>query len=223
MYRTGLKVIMAGLGFWIATGLRAAEPAKATHAIEPVLVEVAATKPSGDAWDTGIGAFSRPDPQVTLMRHDEKALREVTELLVMAQEKRFAKLEAAHEKKLKKFKQPLPPQAKELFARSALQTLRCGVTIQALQDDVLTTARAKMFADTQVANDTVLAKLIGGALNVAVGDKVTIFVNEIDLAAHDAMGETDLTIIKEMLEKGELELKFNSIESLRLKIAPLKK
>jgi hypothetical protein len=187
----------------------AAEP---THTLEPVLVEVAATKPSGDAWDTGIGAFTRPDPQVTLMRHDEKMLREVAELLVGVQEKRF-----------KELGQPLPPQARVLFARSAVQTLRCGVTVEALQDEALTKSRARMFADTSVAKDSALAKLTGGALPIAVGDKVTIYVNDADVSAHDLMGDTELTITKEMLDKGELELTFDSVESLRVKISPLKK
>lgn len=209
MYRTGHLAIVVGCWCWLSSGTFAAEP---SHTLEPVLVEVAATKPSGDAWDTGIAAFTRPDPQVTIMRHDEKVLREVAELLAAAQEKRF-----------KELGQPLPPQAKVLFARSALQTLRCGVTVEAMQDDALTKSRARMFADTSVAKDSALAKLTGGGLPIAVGDKVTIYVNDVDVASHDLMGDTEVTITKEMLDKGELELKFDSVESLRIKLLPIKK
>ncbi|MGE0607620.1 MAG: hypothetical protein AB7O62_11045 [Pirellulales bacterium] len=175
-------------------------------------VELAGTRPSGDAWDTGIGAFTRPDPQVTLMRHDEAALRKVVELLIVAQEKRF-----------KELGQPVPPDFKKLMAASAVQTLRCGVTLEALQDQALTKARAQLFADTEVAKDSIFAKLTGGPLRISAGDKVTIFVNDVDLAAHDLMGETELVITKKLLAKGEVELKFNSVESLRLKFKPVEK
>ena len=204
--------VVAGWAFLCAGSLPAAEPAKATHTIEPVLLEVAPARPNGDAWDSGFGAFTRPDPQVTLMRRDEPALREATAMLVAAQEKRF-----------KELGQPAPPQAKALMARSALQVLSCGVTVEALQDEDLTKVRGRLFADSQVAKDTILAKLAGAALPVAAGDKVTIYVNDIDVAAHDLMGETEFEITKELLDKGELELKFNAVESLRLRIKPLPK
>ncbi len=67
----------------------AAEP---TLTLNPVLFEIAPAKPSGDAWDTVIGALARPDIQVTLMRHDEKVLAELTKLLVEAQVTRFQQL-----------------------------------------------------------------------------------------------------------------------------------
>jgi hypothetical protein len=37
------------------------------------------------------------------------------------------------------------------------------------------------------------------------------------------MGEQEVEITKELLAKGELELKFNSVESLQLKLVPVEK
>jgi len=216
MFRNGFIAAIVGLLFSIPCNGQAikpakqAKPAKATHILQPVLLEVAATTPSGDAWDSGIGVYTRPDPQVTIMRHDELLLRELTELVVSVRAKQFEELG-----------RPLPPSAKALLGRSAIQSLRCGATIEALQDNALIKSRARQFADTQVANDSVLTKLTGCAMPIADGDTVTIFVNDIDVAAHDLMGEMTLEIDKELLGKGELDLKFHSVESLRLKIAPV--
>jgi hypothetical protein len=190
----------------------AAGPGKPTHVVQPALLEVAPTRADGNPWDTGIGAFARPDLQVTLMRHDEKAWQMATELLMQATERQ-----------MKELGQPVPPKFRELFARNAVVSLRCGASIAAHQDQQLKDARAKFAADTTVASDSLLTKLVDGGLQVALGDRVSVFVNDIDLAAHDLLGQTDLEMTKELLAKGELELKFNSVESLRLKIAPIPK
>jgi hypothetical protein len=200
---------------WIAVlacTTQAAEkkPAKPTHVLQPTMVEVAPTRENGNPWDTGIGSFARPDPQVTLMRHDVAALKEATMLLGQAMERRMTDLG-----------RPVPPQFKGMFEKNAIQSLRCGRSIEALNDEQLTKARAKFAADTSVASDSILAKLTDGGLRVGLGDRVTIYVNDIDLAAHDVMGQTELEITKELLTKGETELKFNSVESLRLKLVPI--
>jgi len=211
MFRTGLFATLMGIVFSLPCSAQAVRPAKATHILQPVLLEVSPTTPSGDAWDSGAGVYIRPDPQVTIMRHDERLLRELTELVVDIRAKRFEELG-----------RPLPPSAKASLGRSALQSLRCGATIEALQDNALIKSRARQFADTQVANDSVLTKLTGCAVPIAVGDTVTIYVNDVDVSVHDLMGETTLEIDMEFLGKGEVELKFQSIESLRLRITPIK-
>jgi hypothetical protein len=190
----------------------AAKAGKPTHLVQPALLEVAPTRADGNPWDTGIGAFARPDLQVTLMRHDEKALQVATELLMQATERQ-----------MKDLGQPVPPKFRELFGRNAVVSLRCGAAIAAHQDQQLNDARSKFAADSTVASDSLLAKLTDGGLQVSQGDKISVFVNDIDLAAHDLMGQTDLEITKELLAKGEVELKFNSVDSLRLKIAPIPK
>ncbi|MDX1946593.1 MAG: hypothetical protein SFU86_14420 [Pirellulaceae bacterium] len=187
-------------------------PGKGTHNLQPTLIEVAPAQPDGNAWDTGVGAFARPDPQVTLMRHDAKAQQETVELLVQATER-----------KMKDLGRPVPTKFKELFSTSAMQTLRCGAAIEAFQDRALSEARGKFAADSSVASDSLLAKITDGALRVSLGDKISIFVNDIDLASHDLMGQSEVEITKELLTKGELVLKFNSIESLRLSVVPIAK
>lgn len=178
--------------------------------MQPTLLEVAPTRTDGNPWDTGIGAFVRPDLQVTLLRHDEKQIRLATELLRQATERR-----------MKDLGQPVPPQFRELFARNALLSLRCGATIAAHQDQQLKDARSKFAADTTVITDSLLTKLTDGELLVTLGDKVSVFVNDIDLAAHDLLGQTELEITKELVAKGEVDLKFDAVESLRLKIVPV--
>jgi hypothetical protein len=222
MRRSLLASVLAIVGFCACGSMLAADP---THMLQPVILEVAPTQASGNPWDTGIGSFGRPDPQVTLMRHDEAALRATTALFVQASEKRMNDLE----KKMKDLGgpqrplRPVPPQLKALVERDAMQALSCGVTVEALSDKALTTARAKFISDTPVAKDSLLAKFTTGGLPVKVGDKVTIFVNEVDLAAHDKMGETDLDVTKELVTKGEVELKFEQVSSLRLKLVPITK
>jgi thioesterase domain-containing protein len=205
-------LLLWSIGGYVAFG-RAAEPeAKATHVLRPLMVDVAATRPNGDAWDTGIGAFSRPDLQVTLLRQDAKAIEEATMHLVRAQERQ-----------LKDLGQPVRPEIKALFGRNAMQILRCGAAVAALKDEPLSLARAKFAGDSGIVNDTALAKLSGGELAVAAGDKLLVFVNDIDLTAHDLMGQYELEITKQTLAKNELELKFDSVTSLRLSVARLGK
>lgn len=191
----------------------AVEPAaKPTHILQPVILEVAAAKPDSNPWDTGVGAYARPDPQVTLMRDDTSGLKQATELLVQ-------KMEG----KMKQLGRPGSPVFREMLGRQAQQSLRCGVTIDSLNDQALKDARSKFAADTQVANDSLFTKLVDGGLSVSLGDKITIYVNDSDLAQHDPMGQAEIQITKELIAKGEVELKFNSVESLRLKLAPIAK
>jgi hypothetical protein len=191
--------------------IQAADP-KPTHVLQPVMLEVQPVRPDGNPWDTGVGAFTRPDPQVTLIRDDPRAIQAATELLIQVTEQR-----------MKDAGQVVDPRFRTLFARSAMTQLRCGVVIDALDNQPLKDARSKFAADTTAASDAALVKLADGGLNVAQGDKVAIFVNDIDLAAHDALGETTIEITKELLLKGEVELKFNAVDSLRLKLVPIKK
>jgi hypothetical protein len=195
----------------LATSAQGADkPAKPTHVLQPTMLEVAPARENGNAWDTGIGAFARPDAQVTLMRNDAAALKEAAGLLEKAMERRMTDLG-----------RPVPPQFKGTFEKNAIQSLRCGRSLEALKDEALNKARARFMADTAVASDTILAKLTDGGLRVAMGDRVTVFVNDVDLAAHDVMGQQELEITKDLLTKGETELKFNSVESLRLKLVPI--
>ncbi len=206
----GCAAFLAGLSLMHA--LQAANgPAKPTHILHPVILEVAASRPDGNAWDSGIGAFTRPDPQVTLLRDDARAQQAAAELVTQAMERR-----------MKELGRPIDPRAREFLARNSIQSLRCGAAVTAMQDQAVNDARSKFAADTTVASDTVLAKIVDGGLPVASGDKVSIYVNDIDLAAHDSMGETELEITKELIAKGEFELKFKSVESLRFKLLPIK-
>ncbi len=206
-------IVVAVWCCWLPTAYAQKPPAnvhRPTHRMQPTLLEVAPTRTDGNPWDTGIGAFVRPDLQVTLLRHDEKQIRLATELLRQATERR-----------MKDLGQPVPPQFRELFARNALLSLRCGATIAAHQDQQLKDARSKFAADTTVITDSLLTKLTDGELLVTLGDKVSVFVNDIDLAAHDLLGQTELEITKELVAKGEVDLKFDAVESLRLKIVPV--
>lgn len=204
-------VVLMGLA--IADYSLAVEPAaKPTHLLQPVILEVAAAKPDGNPWDTGVGAYARPDPQVTLMRDDAAGLKQATELLVQKMED-----------KMKQLGRPASPVFREMLGRQAQQSLRCGVTIDTLKDQALQDARSKFAADTKVADDSLFTKLVDGGLSVSLGDKIAIYVNDSDLAQHDSMGQAAIEITKEFIAKGEVELKFNSVESLRLKLMPLAK
>ncbi|WP_145096390.1 hypothetical protein [Anatilimnocola aggregata] len=174
------------------------------------MLEVQPTQPNGNPWDTGIGAFARPDPQVTMMRNDPKLLQVATDMLIDVMEQR-----------MKDLGRPVPPRFREVFARGAMTSLRCGKSLEALQNPELTAIRGKFASDTTVASDSLLTKLVDGGMKVAVDDNILIFVNDTDLAAHDLMGQTELKITKDLLAKGEVELKFNSVDSLRLKLLPI--
>ncbi len=190
----------------------AVEP-KPTHLLQPVILEVAAAKPDGKPWDSGGGIFERPDPQVTLMRNDAEGIKQAIELLVQVNERKMKELGG----------RPTSPVFRQLMARQAQQTLQNGSYVEALKDQALIDARSKFAADTKVANDSLLTRLVGGELPVSIGDKVSIYVIDVDLAAHDHMGQTELVITKELIAKGEVELKLNSVESLRFKLTPIAK
>lgn len=211
MSLSSIRWIACSLVAVLASFVQGADrPAKPTHVLQPTMLEVAPTRENGNPWDTGIGAFARPDAQVTLMRNDAAALKEAAVLLEQAMERRMTDLG-----------RPVPPQFKGMFEKNAIQTLRCGRSLEAMKDEPLNKARAKFMADTVVASDSILSKLTDGGLRVAMGDRVTVFVNDVDLAAHDVMGQHELEITKELLTMGDLELKFNSVESLRLKLVPI--
>lgn len=187
-------------------------PAKQTHLLQPMTLEVATTQENGNPWDTGIGAFARPDPQVTLLRHDERALQAATDLLVKAMVE-----------KMEELGRPVNARLKEQLPGTAIQALRCGAAVAALNNQPLTDARSKFASDTKVASDSFLAKLVDGGLQVSLGDKVSIYVNDIDIAAHDTLGHVELEITKAMLAKGEVELKFKDVKSLKLQLTPIRK
>lgn len=197
-------VLPSMLGSFAAAADR---PLKQTHVLQVVAVEVAFTRSNGNPWDTGIGNYARPDPQVTLLRHDQKALAEATDLMVQAMVKKFEELG-----------RPMDPRLKKQLPSTAMQSLQCGHAVAALQSKPLMEARNKFAADTTMASDTFTVKPVDGGLRVALGDKVTIFVNDIDFAAHDTMGQVDVDITKELIAKGELELKFNDVKSLTAQI-----
>ena len=197
----------------VGSAYAAAPVAKPTHHLQPVMLEVAAAKPDGKPWDSGGGIFERPDPQVTLMRNDAEGIKQAIELLVQVNERKIKEIGG----------RPPSPAFRQLMALQAQQTLQYGSYVEALKDQALIDARSKFAADTKVANDSLLTRLVGGELPVSIGDKVAIYVIDVDLAAHDLMGQTELVITKEFIAKGEVELKFNSIESLRLKLMPIAK
>lgn len=202
------------LGLAIAGHSLAVEPAaKPTHLLQPMIIEVAAAKPDGKPWDSGGGVFERPDLQVTLMRDDAEGIKQAIELLVQVNERKIKALGG----------RPPSPAYRQLMAGQAQQTLQYGSYIEALKDQALIDARSKFAADTKVANDSLIARLVDGQLPVSIGDKIAIYVIDLDLAAHDRMGQTELVITKELIAKGEAELKFNSVESLHLKLVPIAK
>lgn len=207
-----LIAVAASIAGALSADVRAADPAaKPTHVLRGVLIEVAAAKSNGEAWDTAIGSYSRPDLQVTLMKHDEQALNAAAELYVAATLRRMEETGAA-----------VPAGFESVAARTAAQSLRCGAAVAALQDAKLNEARARFAADTAVASDATLARLEGGGLAVALGDRVSIFVHDVDLAAHDLVGETEIQITKETLAEGSGELKFGSVAALQMKIEPIR-
>jgi hypothetical protein len=184
---------------------------KRTHRLRVTLLEVSPTRTSGDPWDTGIGAFARPDLQVTMIRDDRTAIEKAAKLYVEAWNEVAADL---RDKKAGAGTLPVAtPEA----------GLQCGAAIAALQHPKLTEARAKFAADTPVANDTFHARLEDSqALAVGIGDKVAIYLNDIDIASHDRMGEYTLEITKELLRDKTIELKFGAARSLVLQLSPAK-
>jgi hypothetical protein len=205
--------VVGFLGLGIAHFAEAAKPpARPTHRLQPVRLEVLPTQPDGNPWDGGIGSYLRPDLQVTLMRHDVQAFEQAARLVAQVAERR-----------MKEGGQPVPPELRDQVARSAVLQLRCGAAIEALADPELTQMRGQFAADTTVATDALALNPTNGGLNVKLGDKVAIFVHDIDVSVHDVMGTVEIEITKDLLAKGACELKFGSVELLRVKLAPIGK
>lgn len=166
-------LLVFGLAILSLNDLDTNSAADPTHILQPVILEVAPTQANGNPWDTGIGAYGRPDPAGHPHASRCRRLAPDNGTVCESQRKRFEYLE----KKMRDSSRDHSYRCERCpdSSRNSWEVVPCNCLAAVWRwsspNHKPNAPCAKFMSDTPVANDTLLAKFTTGSLSVKVGDK----------------------------------------------------